>query len=62
MLDYVGSYGRGFKPPKIYDLRTWILKEELDNTEKSVEEIKRTWAQIGVTIMSNGWPDMKNRN
>ncbi|KAL0921370.1 hypothetical protein M5K25_008434 [Dendrobium thyrsiflorum] len=50
MIRSVGAFGRGFKPPTMYDLRTWILKE-LESTDKSIEEIKRTWAQTGVTIM-----------
>ncbi|PKU76991.1 hypothetical protein MA16_Dca001597 [Dendrobium catenatum] len=44
----------------MYDLRTWILKEELESTDKSIEEIKKTWVQTGVTIMSDGWSDIKH--
>ena len=42
MLLSVGLYGQGHKPPSMHELRTWILKEELNTTEKLVEEIKRT--------------------
>ncbi|KAL0923847.1 hypothetical protein M5K25_004626 [Dendrobium thyrsiflorum] len=62
MLRSVGLYGRGLKAPSMYELRTWILKEELHNTEQSIEEIKRTWSETGVTIMSDGWSDMKSRS
>ncbi|PKU60096.1 hypothetical protein MA16_Dca020494 [Dendrobium catenatum] len=61
MIRSVGAFGRGFKPPTMYDLRTWILKE-LESTDKSIEEIKKTWAQTGVTIMSDGWSDIKHRS
>lgn len=62
MLRSVGAYGRGLKPPSMYDLKTWVLKEELKNTEKNVNEIRKTWAKTGVTIMSDGWSDIKNRS
>ncbi|KAL0922496.1 hypothetical protein M5K25_006485 [Dendrobium thyrsiflorum] len=42
MLRFVGLYGRGLKTPSMYKLRTWILKEELQNTKRSIDEIKRT--------------------
>ncbi|XP_028551493.1 uncharacterized protein LOC114579844 [Dendrobium catenatum] len=62
MMRSVGLYGRGLKAPSMYELRTWILKEELQNTERSIGEIKRTWIETGVTIMSDGWSDMKSRS
>ncbi|PON70054.1 hypothetical protein TorRG33x02_258080 [Trema orientale] len=46
----------------MYELRTWILKEELKTTENIVNEIKRTWPQTGVSTMSNGWKDSGQRN
>ncbi|KAL0906544.1 hypothetical protein M5K25_025046 [Dendrobium thyrsiflorum] len=62
MLRSVGLYGRGLKAPSMYELRTWILKEDLHNTEQSIEEIKRTWSETGVTIMSDRRSDMKSRS
>ncbi|KAI0515964.1 hypothetical protein KFK09_008635 [Dendrobium nobile] len=62
MMRSVGLYGRGLKAPSMYELRTWILKEELQNTERTIDEIKRTWIETGVTIMSDGWSDMKSRS
>ncbi|KAL0919159.1 hypothetical protein M5K25_011233 [Dendrobium thyrsiflorum] len=62
MMPAAGLYGRGLKAPSMYELRTWILKEELHNTEQSIEEIKQTWSETGVTIMSDGWSDMKSRS
>ncbi|XP_020704539.1 uncharacterized protein LOC110115609 [Dendrobium catenatum] len=61
MLRSVGLYGRGLKAPSMYELGTWILKELL-NTERSIEVIKRTWNETGVTIMSDGWSDIKSRS
>ncbi|XP_020696649.1 uncharacterized protein LOC110109791 [Dendrobium catenatum] len=61
MMPAAGLYGRGLKAPSMYELRTWILKE-LQNIEHNIDEIKRTWIETGVTIMLNGWSDMKSRS
>ncbi|XP_038695504.1 uncharacterized protein LOC119992784 [Tripterygium wilfordii] len=61
MCRSIGSYGRGLKPPTMHQLRTWILKEELDTSEKIVNDIKKTWAHTGVSILSDGWTDISGR-
>ncbi|XP_031097010.1 uncharacterized protein LOC116001264 [Ipomoea triloba] len=60
MLRSVGAYGRGLKPPTMYELRTWILKEELKTTKRFVDDIKSTWPVTGVSIMSDGWQDVRH--
>ena len=30
MIDVVANFGPGFKPPFMHELRTWILKEEVN--------------------------------
>lgn len=62
MCRSIGSYGRGLKPPSMHELRTWILREELKTTKNVVDEIKKTWPQTGVSIMSDGWKDIRQRN
>ncbi|KAL0916652.1 hypothetical protein M5K25_014180 [Dendrobium thyrsiflorum] len=62
MMPATGTREGRRQAPSMYELRTWILKEELHNTEQSIEEIKRTWSETGVTIMSDGWSDMKSRS
>ncbi|PON98691.1 Ribonuclease H-like domain containing protein [Trema orientale] len=62
MCRSIGSYGRGLEPPSMHELRTWILREELRTTENVVEEIKRTWPQTSVSIISDGWKDIRQRN
>ncbi|XP_038680576.1 uncharacterized protein LOC119981502 isoform X1 [Tripterygium wilfordii] len=61
MCRSIGSYGRGLKPPTMDELRTWILKEELDTSEEIVNDIKKTWAHTGVSILSDGWTDISGR-
>lgn len=43
-------------------MRTWILKEEEKSTSEIVNEIKATWKQTGVSLLSDGWSDMRNRS
>ncbi|XP_062089765.1 uncharacterized protein LOC133796311 [Humulus lupulus] len=62
MCRSIGNYGRGLKSPSMYELRTWILKEEIKTTDAIVEDVKKTWPQTGVSIMSDGWSDIRNRN
>ncbi|CAH9078826.1 unnamed protein product [Cuscuta europaea] len=61
MCRAIGNYGRGFRPPSAYELSHWILDEEVKTTEKLVEEVKSTWTQTGVSILSDGWKDMRGR-
>ncbi|XP_026383598.1 uncharacterized protein LOC113279103 [Papaver somniferum] len=61
MVRSVGEYGRGLKPPSMYELNSWVLKEEVKLTNDMVDNAKRTWAENGVTIMSDGWTDIRKR-
>ncbi|XP_071726331.1 uncharacterized protein [Rutidosis leptorrhynchoides] len=62
MLRSVGNFGRGFKPPSMHELRTWILDEEVKTTNAMVDDIKATWKKTGVSLLSDGWSDMRNRS
>ncbi|XP_042428549.1 uncharacterized protein LOC122015624 [Zingiber officinale] len=62
MVDGIAEYGRGFKPPSMHELRTWILKAEVDGINLIYEEHKKAWKKYGCTIMSDGWTDGKNRS
>ncbi|XP_042401412.1 uncharacterized protein LOC121991481 [Zingiber officinale] len=62
MVEGIAEYGRGFKPPSMHELRTWILKAEVDGINLIYEEHKKAWKKYGCTIMSDGWTDGKNRS
>ncbi|XP_057808409.1 uncharacterized protein LOC131022882 [Salvia miltiorrhiza] len=62
MVRSIGGYGRGLKPPSMHEMRTWILKEEVKTTSAIVDEIKATWKHTGVSLLSDGWSDMRNRS
>ncbi|RVW70969.1 hypothetical protein CK203_050560 [Vitis vinifera] len=60
MIDVVANFGPGFKPPSMHELRTWILKEEVNDLSIIMEDHKKAWKQYGCSIMSDGWTDGKS--
>ncbi|KAK1568627.1 hypothetical protein Q3G72_026912 [Acer saccharum] len=61
MLRLAGSYERGLKPPTAHELSTSLLSKVEGNTQAIVEEVKKTWSKTGVSIMSDGWKDIKGK-
>ena len=61
MMDAIANFGLGFKPPSMHELRTWILKEEVNDLSIIMEDHKKAWKQYGCSIMSYGWTDGKSR-
>ena len=61
MLHSAGSYGCGLKPPTAHELSTSLLPKVKGNTQAIVEEVKKTWSKTGVSIMSDGWKDIRER-
>ena len=61
MMDAVANFGPGFKPPSMHELRTWILKEEVNDLSIIMEDHKKAWKQYGCSITSDGWTDGKSR-
>ena len=46
----------------MHEISSWILKEEVKITEVFVNDVRKTWIQIGVSILSDGWKDMRGRS
>ena len=61
MIDTIANFEPRFKPPSMHELRTWILKEELNDINIMMEEHKKSQKQYGCSIMSNSQTDGKNR-
>lgn len=57
MIESIGQYGSGLKPPTMHELRVPLLKKEVDETHKEMEEHKKEWASKGCSILSDGWRD-----
>lgn len=61
MIEAIGQYGPGMKPPTYHEARVTFLKKELDHTKNLMEDHKKEWATHGCTIMSDGWTDKRQR-
>ncbi|XP_070020208.1 uncharacterized protein [Nicotiana sylvestris] len=46
MFEGVANYGPGFVPSSMHELRTWILKDEVTNINKMLDEHKKSWKSI----------------
>ena len=42
MIDTIANFEPRFKPPSMHELRTWILKEELNDINIMMEEHKKS--------------------
>ena len=51
MMDIVANFEPGFKPSSMHELRTWILKEEVNDLSIIMEDHKKSWKQYGCSIM-----------
>ena len=62
MLEAVGQYGPGFKPPTQYELREPLLKEEVESLKVSLQQHELEWKENGCSIMTDAWSDRKRRS
>lgn len=51
----------GYVPPGYNSLRTTLLDQEKKHIQRSLEPIKSTWPNKGVTIATDGWSDPQRR-
>ncbi|XP_021855425.1 uncharacterized protein [Spinacia oleracea] len=57
MIESIALYGPVLKPPSMYELEVPLLKQEVDEILKQMEEHKKEWAQRGCSIVIDGWHD-----
>ncbi|XP_074374697.1 uncharacterized protein LOC141715114 [Apium graveolens] len=62
MVESIGQYGPGLKPPTYHELRVPLLKKAKDETEKLKEKHEKAWKRYGCTLMSDGWTDRRGRS
>ncbi|XP_074344032.1 uncharacterized protein LOC141683227 [Apium graveolens] len=62
MIESIGQYGPGLKPPTYHDLRVPLLKKAKEETEKLKEKHEKAWKMYGCTLMSDGWTDRQGRS
>ncbi|KAF7835801.1 uncharacterized protein G2W53_010660 [Senna tora] len=62
LLELVGKFGQGLKPPSYHEIREKYLNMEVNEIEEMLKEYKEEWKRVGCSIMSDGWTDRKRRS
>lgn len=57
MIEAIGQFGPGMKPPSMYELRVPLLAKEVKTVKNQEEVHKKEWAQKSCSILSDGWRD-----
>ncbi|CAN1801257.1 hypothetical protein LINPERHAP1_LOCUS22889 [Linum perenne] len=60
MVEAIGIYGPGLKPPSQYDLRESLLKSEYARTKSLLKERDEEKEKHGCSLMTDAWTDMKS--
>ena len=61
MVRAINTAPQGFKGPNYEKIRTVLLKKERLLIEDVLRPIRNSWADLGVSIISNGWTDTRRR-
>ena len=61
MIDSIGQYGPGMKPPSYHEIRVPLLKKEVVRTQDLLKSHEEEWIKYGCSIMADGWTDKKHR-
>ncbi|KAL6561966.1 hypothetical protein OROGR_002973 [Orobanche gracilis] len=60
-IEAIGQHGPGMKPPTYHEVRVPLLNNEVEETNKIVEEHRKEWEKVGCSIMCDGWKDKRER-
>ncbi|XP_059658800.1 uncharacterized protein LOC132305137 [Cornus florida] len=61
VVEAIGQYGPGMKPPSYHEVRVPLLRKELDNTNALMNDHREEWSKFGCSIMTDGWTDKRGR-
>ncbi|CAL5430311.1 unnamed protein product [Camellia sinensis] len=61
MIEAIGQFDPGLKPPSYHMIRIPYLKKEVNHVHKLMKEHKEDWAKYGCSMMCDGWTDRKHR-
>ncbi|CAI0465556.1 unnamed protein product [Linum tenue] len=62
MVEAIGQFGPGLKPPTQYELREPLLKAEYARTKSLLSDREAEKEKNGCSIMTDAWKDMKRRS
>eukprot|EP00253_Pinus_taeda_P010692 PITA_10692 len=61
MIKAVNEAPKGYKSPGYEKVRTTLLASERQSVDRQLQGLWDTWAETGVSIISDGWRDQRNR-
>eukprot|EP00253_Pinus_taeda_P024027 PITA_24027 len=61
MIRVVNKARQGYKGPNYEKIITQLLKNEKELVEEILALIRSSWSSFGVTIVSNGWTDIRRK-
>ncbi|XP_059664281.1 uncharacterized protein LOC132310058 [Cornus florida] len=61
VIEAIGHYGPGMKPPSYHEVRVPLLRKELDNTNALMNDHREEWSKFGCSLMADGWTDKRGR-
>ncbi|CAM8937151.1 unnamed protein product [Rhodiola kirilowii] len=62
MIESIGQFGPGLKPPSYHELRVPLLEKAKLETDKLRVKHEKSWKLYGCTLMSDGWTDRRGRH
>jgi hypothetical protein len=61
MIKVVNEAPKWYKSPGYEKVCTTLLSSERQTVDRQLQSIRETWAETGVSIVSDGWRDQRNR-
>ena len=61
-IDAVAAAGLGYKGPSYHVVQVPLLRDQNKEVQLLVESQRRHWAEVGCTLMANGWTDTRHRS
>ncbi|KAK9913576.1 hypothetical protein M0R45_037387 [Rubus argutus] len=55
MINAIASGGQGVEPPTYHDLRSWILKNSVEEARNGIDKYRATWGRTGCSILVDQW-------
>lgn len=55
MIDAIASQGSGVVGPSYHDLRSWILKNTVQEVRSDVDQCMGTWGKSGCSVLGDEW-------
>ncbi|XP_048539484.1 uncharacterized protein LOC125518701 [Triticum urartu] len=62
MVEAIGQFGPGLKPPTPYQLASPLLKIQVSKVDEMLKVQKEAWVATGCSIMTHAWTDRRGRS